>query len=76
MIIKKIVFQILAIICFLLGVLIIHVSINSDARFDTLIIFGMNINKNFIIDIGFLLIIVSFSIEFYLSFKPIKIEVK
>ncbi len=59
---------------FLLGITVLHVDQNYD--YETrppLEFFGIPVNGSFIFDIGILLVSISFLLEFYLTFKPIKI---
>lgn len=71
----KILVHIVSIALFLLSMVAIHVILNfSDNLNNKIDFFGILIPKSFAIDLSILLAGISFFIEFFLTFKPIKIK--
>jgi len=64
-------FHIIAISLFLFGMTLIHTVINNATN--TFIFFNLILEKMIVLDSAILLSGVAFFIEFYLTFKPIKI---
>ena len=70
----KIFLHIIALTLFLLGIVILHIVHNYNYLiYKPLDFFGIPININILFDIGLILIGIGFFIEFFLTFKPIKI---
>ena len=67
----KILAHIIAIAFFLLGAVTIHVVENTASRY--LYFFNILIFRFVILDTGLMLLGIAFFIEFYMTFKPIKV---
>ncbi|MFX1274840.1 MAG: hypothetical protein ACFFBP_21525 [Promethearchaeota archaeon] len=67
----KILFHILAIFLFLFGCVVLHVVVNSEEIF--VIFFGIFLPRAFFFDLAIVVIGIAFFIEFFMTFKPIKI---
>jgi len=67
----KILAHIIAITCFLVGVVFIHVRVNSISTYFTF--FNLLIHRTVVLDSGLTLLGIAFFIEFYMTFKPIKV---
>lgn len=69
---KKIVAHIIAILLMVSGLIVIHVVLNTDSGI--MICFGTIVNNVFMIDISIVMILVAFFIEFYMTFKQMKVS--
>ena len=67
----KILAHIIAITFFLLGIVIIHVITNSTSK--NLRFFEILVNRVTILDTSLILLGIAFFIEFYMTFRPIKV---
>jgi hypothetical protein len=67
----KILAHIIAITFFLLGIVIIHVITNSIS--ENLRFFEILVNRVTILDTSLILLGIAFFIEFYMTFRPIKV---
>ena len=70
----KILLHIISIFLVLFGLVTIHILIQSYTWTIYITFFGIQgIHRNFVLDLSIVLIGIAFFIEFYLTFKPIKI---
>ncbi len=69
---KKILVHMIAITSFLIGIVFIHVVTNTTSS--NLLFFNILVHNTVVIDSGLTLIGIAFFTEFYMSFKPIKIN--
>ena len=67
----KILAHTIAIMCFLVGAVFIHVRVNSTSTH--LFFFNLLIQRTIVLDTGLTLLGIAFFIEFYMTFKPIKV---
>jgi len=67
----KILAHIIAITCFLVGVVFIHVVENTASRY--LYFFNILIFRIVVLDTGLTLLGIAFFIEFYMTFRPIEV---
>lgn len=70
----KLIIHIIAIICLLFGIILIHTILNY--KYNIYRFFEILLHKTTILDIGIIFIGISFFMEFILSFKPIKIIIE
>lgn len=68
----KILAHTIAITCFLVGAVFIHIRVNAISIYLTF--FNLLIHRTVVFDSGFVLLGIAFFIEFYMSFKPIEIK--
>ena len=70
----KILIHIIAISCFMIGLVILHVAYNY--LYANTWFFGIEVERPFIFDTGLLCITIGFFTEFFLTFRPIYILIK
>ena len=68
----KIIAHMIAIACFLIGSVILHVVVNNISNIFQF--FEITINRITVFDSGLILLGIAFFIEFYMSFKPMEVR--
>ena len=69
----KILIHVLAISLVMIGLMLLHVVYNSTSIVSVIVLFGNEIERSVVFDIGLICVTMGFFIEFLFTFKPIHV---